>query len=466
MGASVQKIMAKLWGGRFKKAPDLQFERFSASFQWDKRLLPYDLQIDAAHVKALKKCGVLSASETAKLLGALSKLEDAALKGALLLDPSAEDVHSAVQAELKKRVGVLADKIHTGRSRNDLVSQSSRLYCKEYAGVLSRLIRLLQSSLVGKAAEYADTLIPGMTHMQNAQVLSQAHIFLAYTEMFERDRQSLALAANFADVCVLGSGALAGTSFALDQKMIARELGLSRVTDNSYDVSGDRDYVLQLLWSISTAGLHLSRMAEDLMLGQTKGFSTMDVDQSFCTGSSMMPQKKNADFLELLRGSSGVFTANATGLFTVLKGLPTSYNRDLQWDKKFLFDSVENAAELLEMAGRMISSLGVNRDRALAALGDEALYATDFADYLVSKGVAFKEAHDQVGRIVNFAEENQIAISKIGLDILCRFAPRADGDVYALFDATHSVSMKKTLGSTHPREVARQISAWKRKLRT
>jgi argininosuccinate lyase len=457
--------MTKLWGGRFKKKTDGQFERFSASFQWDKRLLPYDLQIDAAHVKALKKCGVLSSGESVRLLSALDRLEDAALKGLLKLDPLSEDVHSAVHFELKKLVGPLADKLHTGRSRNDLVSQSSRLYCKEYAGVLSRLLRIAQRSLVAKADEFKDALLPGMTHMQNAQVLSQAHVFLSYVEMFERDRQALALAANFADVCVLGSGALAGTTFALDQELIAGELGLSRVTDNSYDVSGDRDFALQLLWAVSTVGLHLSRIAEDLMLGQTKGFGFIDVDQSFCTGSSMMPQKKNADFLELLRGASGVFAANATGLFTVLKGLPTSYNRDLQWDKKFLFDTVENCAELLEMFSRLVDGLGIRAHKAEEALADESLYATDLADYLASKGVPFKEAHDQVGQIVSFAEENCVAISKIGLDILKRFAPEADGGVYELFDAEHSVSMKKTKGSTHPREIRRQITRWNQKLR-
>jgi len=458
--------MSKLWGGRFKKKTDPDFERFSSSFQWDRRLLPYDLKIDAAHVKALKKCKVLSAAEAKKLLSAITRLQAKAKNGSLKLKENSEDVHSAVHGELQRLVGPLADKLHTARSRNDLVSQSSRLYCKEHAENIIHLLARLQKSLVAKAAEYQEVLIPGMTHMQNAQIISQGHIFLAYAEMLERAKTRFELTRDLSDVCVLGSGAIGGVTFKVDQKMIARELGLSRVTRNSYDVSGDRDFVLNFISASTVLGVHLSRIAEDLMLAQSKGFGLIDIDQVFCTGSSMMPQKKNADFVELVRGAAGIFIGNLTGFLVTLKGLPTSYNRDLQWDKRFLFDSTETCEAILEIFTRLFLTLKVNRQKAKALLSDESLYATDLADMLVAQGVPFKTAHDQVGRIVQFAEENGVAISRIGLDLLRKIAPKLDGGVYALFNAEHSVKMKKTQGSTHPAQIRRQLAQWKIKLKS
>lgn len=464
MGASLQK-MRKLWGGRFKKKTDPAFEKFSASLKWDRRLLPYDLAIDAAHVKALKKCGVLTAGESGKLLGAITAMTKIAARGSLKLDPAAEDVHSAVQTELARRVGTLADKLHTARSRNDLVSQSSRLYCKEHAETIHQLIIDLQEAIVLKAEAYQDLLLPGMTHLQNAQVVSQGHIFLAYAEMLERSKTRFILTQDASDVCVLGSGALAGVTFRLDQKLIAGELGLSRITPNSYDVSGDRDYLLNFLSACTFLGTHLSRIAEDLLIAQARGSALVDMDEAFCTGSSMMPQKKNADFAELARSSVGVFAGNLTGFLMTLKGLPTSYNRDLQWDKGYLFDSVEVCEELLGLFTALIRTLKMNRQKAGELLTDETLYATDLADMLVKKGVPFKTAHDQAGKIVSFSESAGEPISKIGLAILRRFAPKLDASVYDLFSAEHSVRLKKTIGSTHPARVRSEIAAWKTKLR-
>ncbi len=458
-------MASKLWGGRFKKTTDPAFEKFSASYRWDHRLCAYDLRIDAAHGKALKKCKVLSAAEETKLQRGILLLQKRLASGALKLDASSEDVHSAIQAELKKVAGPVADKIHTGRSRNDLVSQSSRLYVKDRLNAVSDLLSSLQKELVKKAEEYRGLLLPGMTHLQPAQILSQAHVFLAYAEMFERDKQLAAGAVKLADVCVLGSGALAGSTYALDQKTIAKDLGLAEVTRNSYDVSGDRDFVAAALYAAWSAGTHLSRIAEDLMIGQTKGFMTVDMDQSFCTGSSMMPQKKNADFAELVRGAAGVFTANFSGIASTLKGLPTSYNRDLQWDKRYLFDSMETLEEILAIFTRLIKTLRIDSDAASRQLSDESLYATDLADYLAFRGVPFKTAHEQAGKIVSFAEEKGVRISKMGLDLLKQIAPAVDGDVYDLFSPSHSVSMKRTMGSTHPAQVDKQIRFWKNKLK-
>ncbi|OIO38077.1 MAG: argininosuccinate lyase [Candidatus Omnitrophica bacterium CG1_02_46_14] len=456
--------MPKLWGGRFKKKIDARFEKFSASFQWDYRLVPYDLKIDAVHVKALHGCGVLTAGETNKLLKAVTQIEKRYKNGSLRLDPCAEDIHSAVQSELTGLAGALADKLHTARSRNDLVSQSSRLYCKAHAEKLVLLIQDLQKTIIEKAELYQTVLVPGMTHLQNAQILSQAHIFLAYIEMMERSKLKLLADKAFMDVCVLGSGALAGVTFRLDQKKMAKTLGLSRVAGNSYDAAGDRDFILSFLSTLAILGTQISRIAEDFMIGQTKGFSLVDIDESYCTGSSMMPQKKNADFLELARGASGVLTGNLVGLLTTLKGLPTSYNRDLQWDKKYVFDSVELCEELLQILTGVFRTLKINKNKAKALLSDEALYATDLADTLVEAGVPFKEAHRQVGLLVSFAEEKGLRISKIGLDLIKKFAPKADGRIYDLLDACHSTAMKKTLGSTNPLEVNKQIRRWKMSL--
>ncbi len=441
---------------------DPDFERFSSSFQWDIRLVPYDLKIDRAHVKALRACGVLSGTETRRLLSAFSRLEVRFAKNALKLNASAEDVHSALQEEIEKWAGPVAEKLHTARSRNDLVAQSSRLYCKEHALKILDLLRDLQKAILSQAEKHQATFVAGMTHLQPAQVLSLGHIFLAYLEMLERAKVRFRLCANLSDVCVLGSGALAGVNYPLNQKRLARELGLSRVTDNSYDVSGDRDFLLNVLAASAFLGLHLSRIAEDCLLAQLKGISTIESDSAFCTGSSMMPQKKNADFVELARGAGGVFLGNLMGFAATLKGLPTSYNRDLQWDKKILFDSVETLEGLLPIFIKVFRTLQIHSDRAKATLQDESLYATDLADTLVSKGVPFKTAHDQVGRIVQFAEENGVAISRIGLDLLREIAPKLDGGVYALFNAEHSVKMKKTQGSTHPLQVRRQIDRWKK----
>ena len=460
-----RKQNAKLWGGRFRKKIDPRFEKFSASLCWDIRLLPYDLEIDAVHTQALQKCGVLTAGEAKRLLAAIRALQKKASAGTWKSSAAFEDIHSAIQAELAKRVGSLADKLHTARSRNDLVSQSMRLYCKEHAGIILGHIARLQKEIVRKAERYEHTLVPGMTHMQNAQVLSQAHIFLAYTEMLDRAKRRLEAALPFFDTFVLGSGALAGVTFALDREWMARKLGLSEISNNSYDVAGDRDFVVNALSGVVFTGLELSRIAEDLLIGQTKGFSLVDIDESFCTGSSMMPQKKNADFLELTRGAAGIFTGNFVGMLTTLKGLPTSYNRDLQWDKRFLFDSIETCEDILDIFTRMFATLRINEKRAAQLLNDASLYATDLADYLARKGVAFKEAHAQVGRLVSFSEQEGVPIQRIGLDILKKFAPAVKGDVYGLFDAAHSVGQKRTSGSTRPSEVRKQIAAWKKKFK-
>ena len=449
--------MAKLWGGRFKKATDPAFERFSSSFRSDIRLLPYELEVDRAHVRALRGCRVLTTGEERRLLGALNSR--------LKLDPRSEDIHTAVHEAVRKKVGALADKLHTARSRNELVSQSTRLYGKEHAAKLHSLVRELQRQWLRLAERHQNVMVPAMTHLQKAQVLSLAHICLAYVEMFERARMRLEQGVIFCDVCVLGSGALAGVTFPLNQKKIMRELKLARIVRNSYDIAGERDFLMNLLSCCAFLGTQLSRIAEDLSVDKTRQGSWWDIPAEFCTGSSMMPHKKNPDLIELTRGAAGIFIGNLHGFLVTLKGLPTSYNRDLQWDKKFLFDSIETMEGLLEAFIRMTSRLRVASPQQIKKNFDDSLYTTDLADYLVKKRVPFGTAHKQVGQIVVLSESKKVSISKIGLDLLKKIAPAIDGDVYDLFDADHSVRLKKTIGSTHPAEIKKQIARWKKELR-
>ena len=460
--------MVKLWGGRFRKKTDPRFEAFSSSFRWDVRLLPYDLAIDRAHVEALTRCGVLKAPEAARLGRAIGALERKNRSGTLRLDPSSEDVHSAVQTALSRLAGPVAAKIHTARSRNDLVAQSSRLYCKDHAGRLEALLRRLQSAFVRRADQNLGKFTAGRTHLEYAQPILLSHQLLAYVEMLERSKAKLAHARALSDVCVLGSGALAGVTFALDQPRMARRLGLSAVVQNSYDAVGDRDFLLDLLEAIGSLGLTLSRIAEDLMVDKLSSRPVFEIDERFCTGSSMMPQKKNADFVELVRGFAGLVQANAEGLRLTLKGLPSSYNRDLQWDKRYLFESVESAEEVLEIFVSFVDALRCPEGRQTEILGDltkhDWIFATDLADYLVSKGISFAQAHGQAGRIVRLAEAKGRPIAKLGLNLLRGLAPAIGPDVYRLFDPERSVQAKKTVGSTHPARVKQQIRKWKNRL--
>lgn len=450
--------MAKLWGGRFRKRTDPQFERFSRSLRWDIHLLPYELKIDKAHVRALRGAGVLSARETAKLLAALAALERANASGRLKLDPNAEDVHSAVHSAVAKFAGRLAEKLHTGRSRNELVCQGMRLYCLDHARRIAELISRSQKEWLRLADRHQAVNVAGRTHWEKAQVLSLSHVFLAYVAMLERSKRAVEFAGEAADVCVLGSGALAGSTFAFNQKRMARELGLKNVVLNSYDAVGDRGFIYAFLSALQMLGIQLSRIAEQIMLEKIAPDTAYQIGREFCTGSSMMPQKANADMLELTRGASAVFAANLTGIATLMKGTAMSYNRDYQWDKKFLVDSTALAEELLEVFSRMVGTIRVDAANAARqidpnALESSFLYATDLADAMVRDGRSFEQAHAHVGLFVAEAESKGVPLSAL--------AP----DARRFFDGRHSVRMKKTAGSTHPASVAAEIRSWKKKLK-
>lgn len=456
--------MAKLWGGRFdKKEMDKRVMAFTSSLDVDKVLAKYDCVATKAHVETLFKAGYLTQSEKRDLLKALSNLLDWIEEGTWK-PAKHEDVHSAVQDFVEAKAPKAARKMHTGRSRNEQVVNDVRLYTKDAGKRLIGLVEALQSKLVALADRTKDAIIPGYTHINRAQPVLFAHLVMSYVEMLERDKGRLKDALKRADICVMGSGALAGSSLELDRAFTAKKLGFAGVSANSLDSVSDRDYMVEIVSALSIAAVHLSRMSEDLILYSIPEFGFVDIGMDYCTGSSLMPQKKNPDVLELIRGRAAGVISALNELLVLLKGLPHTYNRDLQEDKKPYFESIETAAACLDLMAGVISTIEVKRANALKALEDEFIYATDIAEYLVRKGVAFKDAHDIVGSIVKHCSDRGLNISDLSLTELESFSEELDDEVYGLLNPETSVVNKKTPGSTNPALVAKQISAWKKRL--
>ncbi len=455
----------KLWGGRFSRGTDPLVARYTSSLAFDARLAPYELLGSVAHAKMLGRCGILSVADSRRLVRGLERLRRQLAQGRLRLNPAAEDVHTAVQQALERLIGPVARRLHAARSRNDQVSLDLRLYCRDAVGNLCRAIRVLQRALVDLAAAYRDVVIPGYTHLQRAQPVLLAHQLLAYVEMLERDLERLADARKRINVLPLGVGALAGTSLPIDRRYVARLLGMARLADNSMDAVSDRDFALELLAVLATVGVHLSRMAEDFILWASEEFGLLALDDSVATGSSLMPQKKNPDVLELLRGQAGLVIGQLTALLTVLKGLPLTYNRDLQWDKLCVFGALDGTQEGLEVLAHLLRHVRIRRDAARRLLQTQTLCATDLAEYLVARGVAFREAHEAVGRLIRLAEDRGERLSDLPLAVWRRAAPQFDDAARRLLDPRRSVARKRSAGSTQPAQVRRAIARWRRRLR-
>ena len=457
--------MNKLWGGRFdKKGLNANVLKFTSSLDIDSKLAKYDCLSSQAHVEMLAKCGILSREEKQALLSALDevlgKIEDGTLQLA-----DAEDIHSLIQSYVENVAPEASKKLHTGRSRNEQVVNDVRLYCRENIEAVIGLIANLQKAIVALAEENAGALVPGYTHLNRAQPVLFAHLLLAYVEMLQRDSERLEDAMGRLDVSVMGSGALAGSALELDRKFVAEKLSFSKISANSIDAVSDRDFVAELISGLCFIAVHLSRISEDLILYSTPEFGFIDIGAEYCTGSSLMPQKKNPDVLELIRGKSASVISALNSVFVLLKGLPHSYNRDLQEDKKPLFESVELVSDELAIMAELIGTIEMNPGAAEKALEDEFIYATDLAEYLVRKGVAFKEAHDVVGSIVKQCDEKGINISDLSISELKNFSEALEDDVYGLLNAETSVNNKKTEGSTNPGLVAKEIAKWKKKLK-
>jgi argininosuccinate lyase len=456
----------KLWGGRFKTSQDEKFWKFQSSIDCDKVLAEYDIAGSIAHVKMLSKCSIIPKKSAQSILKGLVKIQKDVKSGSFKIDQKAEDIHSAVYIALKNLTGACADYMHTARSRNDQVCLDMRMYVKDKAASLSGLVSALQSALVGAAKKHIDVIIPGLTHTQHAVPVLLSHQLLAYVEMLERDKMRLAQAGERADEMPLGACALAGTSFTIDRRYVAGLLGFSKISQNSIDAVSDRDFILDMLSAIAIFFMHISRLCEDMILFSTSEFKILDIAEAFCTGSSIMPQKKNPDALELIRGTAAEVYANLSSVLVMMKALPLSYNRDMQLDKKPLFDSVEKSEYALSIIAGIVNGIKVHHDNAAASAGsDECLLALDIADYLVRQGLAFKDAHDITGKLVVYCAEKQINFSVLSIDQLRAFSGKFGPDFFKILDVKKSVENKRSIGSTNPILVRQQIDRWVKKLK-
>jgi argininosuccinate lyase len=451
----------RLWGGRFERPPNKQFDAFQRSFAFDRRLLPYEIAVDRAWAKALEPIGIFTATEVKQTLAALDKISERARTDAAWLEKfgaAAEDVHHFVEKALVEELGPLGWKLHTGRSRNELVATDFRLFVIDAAAEIQRSLEALLNAFLMQAKANLSVPMAGMTHMQHAQPILLSHFLLAHAEAFSRDITRLQHAAASADACPMGSGALAGNSFAIDRNAIARELGFSRITANSLDAVGDRDFALDYLFALTGIATHLSRLAEDFVIFASQEFSYVVLPDEYSTGSSLMPQKKNPDCWELVRGKTGRITGALVSLLTTLKGLPTSYQRDLQEDKEALFSANDQVRDTLLIAAGAIAGAKFREDRLRAAASNPALLATEAADYLVHKGVAFRQAHDIVGKVLREAEKQNISWTALPLAELKKISPAFDADFAKGLTVEAALAAKSIPGGTAPESVRHAIA--------
>ena len=435
-------------------------QRYSESVSFDRRLFRQDIAGSIVHAAALEKAGIISPNERRKIDHGLRAIEREIETGKFRWDLALEDVHMNIEAALTKRIGAAGGKLHTARSRNDQVALDLRLYVKSEITEITPRLCQLQQMLLMCAEKNVDVVMPGYTHLQRAQPIFFAHYLLAQMEAFERDADRLRDCLERTDVLPLGSGALAGSTIVLDREFIAGQLGFARVSQNSLDAVSDRDFVCEFLFGLALIGLHLSRLSEDLILWSTTEFAFVEFSDAFATGSSLMPQKKNPDLAELTRGKTGRLYGNLMAVLTALKGLPTSYNRDLQEDKHALFDSVDTIRATLEIHSQMLADLKINRVRMELAANDPNLLATDLAEYLVKKGMPFRKAHEVVGRLA----AKRKPLNQISLSELKKISPLFEVDVANVFDVRRSLSARTATGAPSPRNIAAQINKWRKTL--
>jgi len=451
----------RLWGGRFEREPNARFDAFQRSFAFDRRLLPYEIAVDRAWAKALEPTGIFTPTEVKQTLAALDKIAERAQSDAAWVDSfgaSAEDVHHFVEKALVEELGSLGWKLHTGRSRNELIATDFRLFVFDAVAEMQRGLEALLNAFLTQAKANLSVPMAGMTHMQHAQPILLSHFLLAHAEAFTRDITRLQHAAASADACPMGSGALAGNSFAIDRHWIADQLGFSRVTANSLDAVSDRDFALDYLFALTGIATHLSRLAEDFVLFASQEFSYVILPDEYSTGSSLMPQKKNPDSWELIRGKAGRITGALLSLLTTLKGLPTSYQRDLQEDKEALFVAHDQVADMLAVAAGALSSTKFNAERLRAVAGNSALLATEGADYLVRKGIPFRQAHDLLGKVLREAEKQNIPWTALPLETLKKISPAFEADFSGSFTVDAALAAKKVPGGTAPESVRAAIA--------
>lgn len=450
---------ARLWGGRFTEAPHETFAEFNDSFRFDRRLFAADVRASIAHANELGRSGVIARSESDTIVGGLTQLLIDAENVPDFFASGAEDVHTFLEAKLVEAIGEAGRKLHTGRSRNDQIATALRLWLRDEIENIAGLICELQTALVDIAEGYPDAVMPGYTHLQRAQPVLFAHWCLAYFEMLRRDRERLGEVFARVNVLPLGSGALVGTGFPIDREAVAAELGFAAITANSIDAVADRDFAVESISACSLIMVHLSRLAEDLIIYASAEFGFVTLKDAVSSGSSLMPQKKNPDALELLRGKSGRVFGHNLSLLTMLKGLPLAYNKDMQEDKEALFDTVDTVKISLHAAAIVVENVVVNEGATMDASTSGYLNATDLADYLVRKGVAFRTAHEAVGRAVLYAIDEGKELNELSVNELRKFASEVDDDVNEALDISASLASKAAIGGTSPERVAEALRA-------
>jgi argininosuccinate lyase len=447
--------------GRFDKPAAKIARRYSESVSIDWRLYRHDIAGSIGHAAALAQAGILTSQEREKIDKGLRAMEQEIEAGKFKWDESLEDVHMNIEAALTERIGAAGAKLHTARSRNDQIALDLRLYVKAEIAEITARLRSLQTALLNLAEQHVDVVMPGYTHLQRAQPIFFSHYLLGQIEAFERDADRLRNCFTRTDVLPLGSGALAGSTVVLDRQLIARELGFSRLSQNSVDAVSDRDFVCEFLFCLAMIGMHLSRLSEDLIIWSASEFGFIEFSDAFSTGSSLMPQKKNPDLAELTRGKTGRVYGNLLSILTTLKALPSSYNRDLQEDKQGLFDSVDTVRGSLEIFSAMLPELKINRARMETAAADTSLLATDVAEYLVKKGAPFREAHEIVGKLV----AKEVPLNQIALAELKKFSRLFDVDLASVFDVRGSLAGRTATGAPSPGNIAAQVKRWRKLLR-
>lgn len=440
--------MKKLWGGRFKKDISDTMLDFVSSISFDKKLVKYDIQGSIAHAKMLKKCKIIADNEANQIIRGLNIILNEVNTGELTVDDQAEDIHTWVEDQLMKKIGNIAGKLHTARSRNDQVALDERMYLKEEIIVIKQNLKSLQEALLIAAQNYLGVIMPGFTHMQHAQPILFSHHLLAYFFKFNRDRERLIDLFKRVDVLPLGSAALGGTSYPIDRHFVAKELDFNVVSPNSLDGVSDRDFIIEFLSDASMIMMHLSRFSEEIILWSSQEFDFIELDDSFCTGSSIMPQKKNPDAAELIRGKTGRIYGHLITLLTLMKSLPLAYNHDMQEDKEPLFDSVDILKKSILIMTGMISTMQVKSDNMKKSISGDFSNATELADYLVKKGLPFRDAHRVVGEIVLYCIDKKKSIEQLNLEELHGFQSTFQKDVLTILSPEDVVNSKISYGGT------------------
>jgi argininosuccinate lyase len=457
-------VSQKTWGGRFSGATDNRVEAFTESISFDQRLYHHDILASQAHARMLAEVGLLTTDEARQIVAALDEIAAVIERGEMPFSFALEDIHTHIERALIEKLGDVGRKLHTGRSRNDQIITDVKLWVRDAIDELDARLTTLQRALVESAVRDHDLVLPGYTHMQRAQPVLAAHYFLAYVEKYQRDRDRLTDCRKRVNVLSLGAAALAGTSLPIDRENVRRQLGFDSIAANSLDVSSDRDFLLEFVFDLSVIALHLAGWAEEWVLWTTTEFNFLDLPDAFCTGSSIMPHKKNPDVLELIRGKSARVTASLQQLMMLVKGLPLAYNRDLQEDKPALFDAFDTVSASLELAAALIRDARFRKDVIASRLEDGFLDATTLMEFLIAQGVPMRSAHEAVGKLVRLCLERRCRLAQLEPEVYESVRVGLGTGVYGVLGVANALKAFKSVGSTAPAEVAKQVAAWRERL--